>query len=217
MKSCPVVLAMRAMSPERPSRTSMPSATSPARMRSRAGLRSSTDAIGLRAIAPRLPGFRERGDQMIEPVAGALELGGEIAAVDGIDRRVEREPPDHVDARAGNAGALPRIVGEQGPVGAAGHREHGVGDAVVALVVVEAERGVGVDGVEPLLLELIGAHLVDETDPAPFLVEVENHAAAGLVEPRHSELELIAAVAAARAEHVAGEAGGGQPPPHGGG
>src|ERR1051326_2469784 len=47
MKSWPVVFAMRAMSPERPSRTSMPSATSPARMRSRAGLRSSTDGICL--------------------------------------------------------------------------------------------------------------------------------------------------------------------------
>src|SRR5438309_1109978 len=119
MKSWPVVFAMRAMSPERPSRTSMPSATSPARMRSSAGLRSSTDAMGLRAIALGLAGFRERGDQMIEPVAGALELGGEIAAVVGIDRRVEREPPGHVDSRPGKAVELRRIVGEQAHVGAA--------------------------------------------------------------------------------------------------
>ncbi len=37
MKSCPVVLAMRAMSPERASRTIMPSDTPPARMRSLTG------------------------------------------------------------------------------------------------------------------------------------------------------------------------------------
>ena len=37
MKSCPVVLAMRAMSPERASRTIMPSDTPPARMRSLEG------------------------------------------------------------------------------------------------------------------------------------------------------------------------------------
>src|SRR5215469_14312076 len=119
MKSCPVVFAMRAISPERPSRTSMPSATSPARMRSRAGLRNSTDGIcllpqivarmersgmrdpglrrcappsGLRPIALGLAGF-EGGDQMIEAVAGALELGGEVAPVVGVDRRVERQPP----------------------------------------------------------------------------------------------------------------------------
>jgi hypothetical protein len=38
MKSCPLALAIRAMSPERPSRTLMPSAASPARMRARMGL-----------------------------------------------------------------------------------------------------------------------------------------------------------------------------------
>ena len=38
MKSCPVVLAMRATSPERASRTGMPSATSPACMRALTGL-----------------------------------------------------------------------------------------------------------------------------------------------------------------------------------
>ncbi len=37
MKSCPVVLAMRAISPERASRTGMPSATSPACMRALTG------------------------------------------------------------------------------------------------------------------------------------------------------------------------------------
>src|SRR5215467_10043809 len=111
MKSWPVVLAMRAMSPERPSRTSMPSATSPARMRSRAGLRSSTDGIGLWAIAFRLLRFRQRGDQVVEPVAGTLELGGEIAAVIGVDWRVERQPSRHLDAGAGQAVELRRIIG----------------------------------------------------------------------------------------------------------
>src|SRR5262249_16237798 len=42
MKSWQLLLAMRAMSPERASRTIMPSATSPARMRSIAGFLSST-------------------------------------------------------------------------------------------------------------------------------------------------------------------------------
>jgi hypothetical protein len=41
MKSCPVVLATRAMSPERASRTIMPSDTPPARMRVRTGFEMS--------------------------------------------------------------------------------------------------------------------------------------------------------------------------------
>src|SRR5262249_55637110 len=213
MKSWPVVFAMRAMSPERPRRTSMPSATSPARMRSRAGLRSSTDGIcllpdrsphgakrnagspdcgaarlhpgykagKLRTVALGLAGFRKRGDEVIEPMAGALELGGEVAAVVGVDRRVERQPPGHVDAGTGEAVELRRIVGEEAHARAAEDLEHARGDAVVALVVVEAERGVGVDRVETLVLELIGAHLVDKSDAAPFLLEIEDHAATGLV------------------------------------
>src|ERR1051326_1383240 len=172
------------------------------------------DELKLRAVALGLAGFRERGDQMIEPVAGALELGGEIAAVVGVDRRVERQPTSHVDSGAGETIELRRIVGEQADTRAAEHLEHARGNAVVALVVVEAEGGVGVDRVEALILELISAHLVDEPDAAPFLLEIEDHAAAGLVEPRQRELELVAAVAAARAEHVAGEAGRMQPHRH---
>ncbi len=85
------------------------------------------------------------------------------------------------------------------------------GDRVVALVVVEAERGVGVDRVEPAVLKFVGAHLVDQAEATPFLVEVEDDAAAGGLEPLERELQLVAAVAATRAEHVAGQAGGMHP------
>ena len=42
--------------------------------------------------------------------------------------------------------------------------------------------------------------------PAPFLVQVEQHAAALLGDPLHRRVELRAAVAARRVEHVAGQA-----------
>jgi hypothetical protein len=45
-KSCPVVLAMRTTSPERASRTIMPSATSPACMRAFTGLTGSGSSAG---------------------------------------------------------------------------------------------------------------------------------------------------------------------------
>ena len=52
-------------------------------------------------------------------------------------------------------------------------------DAVVALVGLEAQPLVGLDGVEALVLQRVGAQLVGEADAAPFLVQVQQHAAAG--------------------------------------
>ena len=51
--------------------------------------------------------------------------------------------------------------------------------AVVALVVGEAEPLVGVDRVEPAVLQRVGAELVGEADAAAFLAQVEQDPAAG--------------------------------------
>ena len=51
---------------------------------------------------------------------------------------------------------------------------------IIALVVGKAQPAVGVDRVEPAILQRIGAQLVGEADAAPFLAQVEQHAAAGL-------------------------------------
>ncbi len=79
------------------------------------------------------------------------------------------------------------IVGEQHDPRAIQHLEHTCGDAVIALIVVEAERGIGVEGVEAVVLQLICPHLVGETKPAPFLRQIQNDAAAEVFEPRQSE------------------------------
>ena len=80
--------------------------------------------------------------------------------------------------------------------------------AVVALVVVKAERGVGVDRVEARVLQLVGPQLVGEANAATFLRKIKDDAAAGLLQPRQRQFQLIAAIAPARTEHVAGQASG---------
>ena len=50
-------------------------------------------------------------------------------------------------------------------------------DAVVALIGLEPELLVGLDRVEPLVLQRIRADLVRETDAPAFLIQVEQHAA----------------------------------------
>ena len=79
-------------------------------------------------------------------------------------------------------------------------------DAVVAQVGGEPELQVRVDGVEALLLELVGAQLVQQADPAALLGEVQQDARALALDHRHRRLELLAAVAAQRVEDVTGEA-----------
>ena len=79
-------------------------------------------------------------------------------------------------------------------------------DAVVAGVGREAEVHVGLDGVHAGVLQLVGADLVHEADAAPLLAHVEDDAAALGGDARHGGVQLLAAVAAPRAEHVAREA-----------
>ena len=81
-----------------------------------------------------------------------------------------------------------------------------VPDPALALVGREPEREVRVDGVHPLLLQLVRLQLVQQPDAASLLGHVQQHAAALGHDRAQRELELLAAVAAQRVEDVAGEA-----------
>src|SRR5207245_1066206 len=72
----------------------------------------------------------------------------------------------------------------------------------------QAEVDVGVDRVEPTVLEAIRADLVEEPDPPPLVVEIEEDPAVRGADHGEGRAQLIAAVAAQRAEHVPGEAFG---------
>lgn len=78
--------------------------------------------------------------------------------------------------------------------------------AVVARVGGEAELLVGFHGVHAAVLQFIGAELVHQADPAPFLGQIEQNTAAGLGNLPQGEFELCAAVAAQGRKHVAREA-----------
>ena len=144
---------------------------------------------------------------MIELVSGARRLGGEITSVVGIDRPLQRHASRYVDAGIGEAVELRRIVRQQPHPRAAEQLQHAHRDAVIAFVVVETQDGIGVDGIETGFLQLIGADLVGETQPAAFLLQIENDPAAVLLELRQRQAKLIAAVASPRAEHISRQAG----------
>src|SRR5205814_6100800 len=83
--------------------------------------------------------------------------------------------------------------------------ECGCGSGVVAGVDRQAELDIRVDGVESLVLKTVRADLVEEPDPPPLVVEVQKDAAVGGADHREGGAELIPAVAAERAQYVAGE------------
>ena len=83
--------------------------------------------------------------------------------------------------------------------------QHARGDAVEPLVAFETQAPVRFERIESLILQTIGAQLVDETDAAPLLRQIEQHAASGLRDGRNRFAQLNAAIAVQRAQEIAGE------------
>ena len=84
-------------------------------------------------------------------------------------------------------------------------------DAVIAAVGLVAQRQVGLDRVEALVLQVVGLDLLDQADAAAFLRQIDQHAGPFLADHLHGQVELVAAIAAQRGQQVAGEAGRVQP------
>ena len=79
--------------------------------------------------------------------------------------------------------------------------------AVVARIGRQAQLEVGVDGVAALVLQRVRAQLVQQADAATLVpLDVQDDAAALLGDAPQRGVQLRAAVAAERAEHVAGQA-----------
>src|SRR6185295_18063604 len=131
-----------------------------------------------------------------QEVAELLLLRLQVApgAVGG--RHLEGHAVGDLQAVAGQAHELARVVGEQqDPVQAQLVQDLGP-DAVVALVGLEAQALVGLDRVLALVLELVGHDLVHEADAAALLAQVEQHALFGPPDHLQRAVKLAAAVAA---------------------
>src|SRR3954454_801987 len=135
-----------------------------------------------------------------------LALRAEVADVLRRRIRLERHPLRDRQAVSLEPRPLRGVVREQS------HRAHAQAgedlraDAVVPLVGREAELGVRLDGVAAFVLEVVRAELVRQPDRASLVAaDVEDDAAPFLSDAPERALELLAAVAAERAEHVAGQ------------
>ena len=98
------------------------------------------------------------------------------------------------------------VVGEQPESADAEVREDLHPDPVIAPVGWVTEVDVGLDGVEPAVLQLVGAQLLEQPDPASLVPsEVDHGADTRVGDPLEGQPKLASTVAAARAEDIAGE------------
>ena len=110
---------------------------------------------------------------------------------------------------------LDRVVGHEAHGRHAEVDQHLGADAVLAAVDRQALLQVGVHGVVALLLQLVRPDLVAEADAAALVAaQVDEDAPALLLDQVERGLQLRAAVAAQRAEDVAGQALGVDPHQH---
>jgi hypothetical protein len=117
-----------------------------------------------------------------------------------------RETLRHAEPVVPKLSHLVRVVGHETHRPNAQFPEHPHGYAIVPLVLAKPKRNVGIDGIEPVLLQLVSADLVPQADPSTLLSEVKKHARGHRTELTEAELELLPAVAAKRGHHVTGEA-----------
>ncbi|MPL60789.1 hypothetical protein SDC9_06351 [bioreactor metagenome] len=167
-------------------------------------------------------GARAEGDREAEQIATARlqdvarlrrlrrQIGGVVAA----EPDLQRHPLDHLDAVRLEHPHLGGVVGQQPHLREAELLQQRRADAEVALVILETKAVVRLDGVETLVLQVIGAHLVRQADAAALLVEVEQDPRPLMPHLRQRGVKLWPAVAFQRAEDVAGETGRMQPRQH---
>lgn len=76
----------------------------------------------------------------------------------------------------------------------------------IAQISRKAQLQVGLDRVQPLILQRVGLELVGQANATAFLTQVHQHALALLTNLLHSQVQLRATVAAQRPEQVTGHA-----------
>ena len=152
-------------------------------------------------------------ERIRQEVPHLVSLGVQVVAPFGAIGCDDGDLVDHfqVVAVVNERVGLLRIVRQEPDPGKAQVLEDLKADAIVARVGAVTQGRVRLDGIEPLVLEIIGADLLDQADPPPLLGQVDECADPLGADHLQGHAELVAAVAPQRIEQVAREAGGVQP------
>ena len=95
----------------------------------------------------------------------------QVTEVVGVGCHLDGHVLDDLESVGPESHTLHGVVGEQSHLMDAQVAQHLGSAAVVALIGLEAEVDVGIDGVEAFFLQLIGRYLVHQADAATFLLQ----------------------------------------------
>ena len=112
-----------------------------------------------------------------------------------VGRELVRDALHHGDPLLPEHAHLVRVVGHQLNARIPKMLEDLCRNGEPPLVSLEAKPLIGIDRVETLVLELIGLELVDESDPAPLLCEVEQDPRSLFADRRNGAAQLVPAIA----------------------
>src|SRR5579884_40907 len=140
-----------------------------------------------------------------EYVPHLLSFRLEIFAVIRIGRNAQRDPLDDLQPVAFQSRDLHGVVGHK-PDLLETQIDHDLrADAIIPQIGLKAEHLVGLHGIGALLLQLIGAQLIDQADAAPLLLQIDQHAAPLIGDHLQRQVQLAAAVALERVEQIASD------------
>ena len=103
-------------------------------------------------------------------------LGAQVSDIAVVRRDFERHARD-VDPVAAEALDLVRIVGQQPHLADTEVAQNLRADPVIAQVLLESQLQIRLDGVQPGVLQRVGANLVAEPDTAALLMKINHYAA----------------------------------------
>lgn len=101
---------------------------------------------------------------------------------------------------------LCRIVGDKSHLVHAELAQHLRAAAVVALIGLESEMYVCINGIKAFFLQLIGLNFVHKSYAASFLLHIYQHALAFFLYHLHCLVQLLSAIAAHASEYISGGA-----------
>ncbi len=149
-----------------------------------------------------------RGLCLLEHVTHAQRFGLQVGAIVVVHVNNDGQALLNAHAQYTQVLNLCRIVGQQLNRANLKVLENGRSRPVLALVCLMAQQDVCLNGVIAFILQVVGLQLVLKANPASLLAQVDHDSAAGFGNVGHGIVKLVAAVAAARSQHVACEAFG---------
>src|SRR5258708_9628323 len=167
-------------------------------------LKRATTKANARPSARSFPVFTSMS--VMHYVAELVRFRSQVANVVLVGGDHQRDPFHDLETEGLDPVVLARAVADQADLLHADVREDLRADPIVALVDRKAEGLVCLNGIHPLVLELVGAQLVDQADAPPLLAQVEDHTGALGRDHLHGSVELLLAVAPQAVERVPGQA-----------